>query len=103
MSANKLGSVKLFLIYPLLFAANSINIIFQIQISSKNSVYRLGTLHSFSGSRSNLSLKYVTQHELMRLFDGDIKTDILNSTYCSISKKHFDTKTIIISYFYQKL
>ena len=25
---------------------------------------------------------YVTQHELMRLFEGDIKTDILNSTYC---------------------
>ena len=26
-------------------------------------------------------LKYVTQRELMRLFEGDIKTDILNSTY----------------------
>ena len=25
---------------------------------------------------------YVTQRELMRLFEGDIKTDILNSTYC---------------------
>ena len=41
----------------------------------------------------------------MRLFEGDIKTDILNSTYCSISKEHFDTKTIsyhipIISYRY---
>ena len=48
---------------------------------------------------------YVTQSELMRLFaiEGDIKTDILNSTYCSISKEHFDTKTIFISYFYQKL
>ena len=39
---------------------------------------------------------YVTQRELMRLFEGDIKTDILNSTYCSISKEHFDTKTIFI-------
>ena len=47
--------------------------------------------------------KYVTQCELMRLFEGDIKTDILNSTYCSISKEHFDTKMIFISYSYQKL
>ena len=39
----------------------------------------------------------VNQRELMRLFEGDIKTDILNSTYCSISKKHFDTKSIFIS------
>ena len=46
---------------------------------------------------------YVTQRELMRLFEGDIKTDILNSTYCSISKKHFDTKTIFITYSYEKL
>ena len=46
---------------------------------------------------------YVTQGELMRLFEGDIKTDILNSTYCSISKEHFDTKMIFISYSYQKL
>ena len=46
---------------------------------------------------------FVTQRELMRLFEGDIKTDILNSTYCSISKEHFDTKTIFISYSYQKL
>ena len=30
----------------------------------------------------------------MRFFEGDIKTDISNSTYCSISKEHFDTKTI---------
>ena len=48
-------------------------------------------------------LAYVTQHELMRLFEGDIKTDILNSTHCSISKEHFDPKTIFISYSYQKL
>ena len=34
---------------------------------------------------------------------GDIKTDILNSTYFSISKEHFGTKTIFISYSYQKL
>ena len=46
---------------------------------------------------------FVTQRELMRLFEGNIKTDILNSTYCSISKKHFDTKIIFISYSYQKL
>ena len=46
---------------------------------------------------------YVTQHELMKLFEGDIKIDILNSTYCSISKEHFDTKMIFISYSYQKL
>ena len=46
---------------------------------------------------------YVTQHELMRLFEGDIKTDILNSTYCSISKEHFDIKTMFIQYSYQKL
>ena len=45
----------------------------------------------------------VTQRELMRLFEGDIKTDILNSTFCSMSKEHFDTKTIFISYSYQKL
>ena len=45
----------------------------------------------------------VTQHELMRLFEGDIKTEILSSTYCSIYKKHFDTKMIFISYSYQKL
>ena len=38
----------------------------------------------------------------LRLFEGDIKTDILNSTYCSISKEHFDTKMIFISYSYQK-
>ena len=25
---------------------------------------------------------YVTQRKLMRLFEGDIKTDILNSKYC---------------------
>ena len=41
--------------------------------------------------------EYVTQRELMRLFKGDIKTDILNSTYCSISKEHFDTKMIFTS------
>ena len=35
---------------------------------------------------------YVTQRELKRLFEGDIKTDILNSVYCSISKEYFDTK-----------
>ena len=35
---------------------------------------------------------YVTQRELMRLFEGDIKTDILNPSHCSISKEHFDTK-----------
>ena len=46
---------------------------------------------------------YVAQRELMRLFKGDIKIDILNSTYCSISKKHFDTKMIFISYSYQNL
>ena len=52
----------------------------------------------------NIDLQtYVTQHELMRLFEGDIKIDILSSTYCSISKKHFDTKMIFISYSYQKL
>ena len=45
----------------------------------------------------------VTQRELMRLFDRDIKTDILNSTYRSISKEQFDTKTIFISYSYSKL
>ena len=45
----------------------------------------------------------VTQRELMRLFEGDIKTDILNSICCSISKEHFDTKMIFISYSYQKL
>ena len=45
----------------------------------------------------------VTQHELMRLFEGDIKTGNLNSTYCSISKEHFDTKTTFISHSYQKL
>ena len=37
---------------------------------------------------SNLHHKYVTHHELMRLIEWDAKTDILNSTYCSISKKH---------------
>ena len=46
---------------------------------------------------------YVTQCELMRLFEGDIKMDILNSTFCSISKEYFDTKMIFISYSYQKL
>ena len=45
----------------------------------------------------------VTQCKLMRLFEGDIKTDILNFTYCSISKEYFDTKMIFISYSYQKL
>ena len=39
----------------------------------------------------------------MRLFEADIKTDILNSTYCAISEEHFDTETIFISYSYQKL
>ena len=34
----------------------------------------------------------VAQRELMRLFEGDIETDILNSTYCSISKRHFTKK-----------
>ena len=46
---------------------------------------------------------YVTQRELMRLFEGVIKTDILNLTYCLISKEQFDTKTMFISYSYQKL
>ena len=45
----------------------------------------------------------VTQRELMRLFEGDIKTDILNLTYCSISKEHFDTKMTFIQHSYQKL
>ena len=31
----------------------------------------------------------VTQRELMKLFEGDIKIDIINSTHCSISKEHF--------------
>ena len=35
---------------------------------------------------------FVTQRELMRLFEGDFKSDILNSIYCSISEEHFDTK-----------
>ena len=47
--------------------------------------------------------QYVTQRELMRLFEGDIKTNFLNSTYCLIYKEHFDTKMILISYSYQKL
>ena len=51
----------------------------------------------------NIRQTNVTQRELMRLFEGDIKTDILNSMYCSIYKEHFDTKTIFISYSYQKL
>ena len=42
--------------------------------------------------------KFVTQHEQIRLFEGDIETDIFNSTYCSIPKEHFDTKMISISY-----
>ena len=50
-----------------------------------------------------IPLLFVTQRELMRLFEGDIKTYILNLTYCSISKKHFDTKMIFISYSHQKL
>ena len=37
---------------------------------------------------------FVTQQKIMRLFEGDIKTDILNSTHFSISKEHFDPKTI---------
>ena len=45
----------------------------------------------------------VPQRQLMRLFEGDTKPDILNSTYCSISEEHFDTKTIFILYSYQKL
>ena len=45
---------------------------------------------------------FVTQHELMRLFEGDIKTDILNSTYCSISKNILTSK-LFLSYSYQKL
>ena len=48
-------------------------------------------------------IAYVTQRELMMLFEGHIKTDILNLTYCSISKEHFDNKAIFISYSYQKL
>ena len=47
--------------------------------------------------------RYVTQRELMRLFEGDIKTDILNSKYYSISKEHFETKIVFISHSYQKL
>ena len=47
--------------------------------------------------------KYVTQQELIRLFEGDIKTDILNSKYYSISKEHFETKIVFMSYSYQKL
>ena len=46
---------------------------------------------------------FVTQRELMRLFEGDIKTDSLNLSYSSISKEHFDTKLIFISYSYQKI
>ena len=48
-------------------------------------------------------LLYVTQRKLMRLFEGDIRTDMLNSTYCAMSKKRFDTKITYISYSYQKL
>ena len=43
-----------------------------------------------------LFFKYVTQRELMRLFEGNIKMDILNSTFCSIFKEYFDTKMIFI-------
>ena len=46
---------------------------------------------------------YVTQREVMRLSEEHTKTDILNSTYCLICEEHFDTKTIFISYSYQKL
>ena len=35
--------------------------------------------------------KYVIQRELMRFFEGDIKTDILNSTYYSISIRNILT------------
>ena len=34
---------------------------------------------------------------------GRYQTDILNSTFCSISKDHLDTKTMFIPYSYQKL
>ena len=50
-----------------------------------------------------INIWYVTQRELMMPFEGDIKTDILNSPHCSIYKEHFDTKMIFISYSYQKL
>ena len=46
---------------------------------------------------------YVTQRELMRLFEGDIKTDILNSIYCSISKEHLDTRNNIHITFLSKV
>ena len=42
----------------------------------------------------------INMMQLMRLFKGEIKTDILNSTYCSISKERFDTKMIFIPYSY---
>ena len=47
------------------------------------------------GLQPNHSIN-VTQHELIRLFEGDIKADILNSTYCLISNGHFDTNFHII-------
>ena len=65
-----------------------------VQRNPRNSMLTHNTLYK---------LKNATQRELMRLFEGDIKTDILNSTYCSISKEHFDTKIIFILHSYQKL
>ena len=80
----------LFIYYFFLFFLISIYFFFCI-ISIYIYIYTLG--------------KIVTQHKLMRLFEGDIniRTDILNWTFCSISKEHFDTKMIFISCSYQKL
>ena len=82
------------------------------KISSRNSVFQICVcllMHVLiSRTKKNVNQltwqwPYVTQRKLMKLFEGDIKTDILNSTYCLISKEHFDTKMIFISYSYQKL
>ena len=65
--------------------------------------------YSFSRNLFHFSKCWILRHTalagtlLMRLFEGSIKTDILNPTYCLISKEHFGTKTIFISYSYQKL
>ena len=65
-------------------------------------LHSLHGLSMFCGPSQNLEIintflrNNVTQRELTRLFEGDIKSDILNSRYCSISKEQFDTKTIFI-------
>ena len=63
-------------------------------IANKYAYESVDSSSDYVNNLTDIGIKNVTQRELMRLFEGDIKTDIFNSRYCSIvwnilMSKHF--------------